>query len=170
MKLQVLLDLICSKKKLKLQHSPLRRASVNRHDHLATTSWQFPQLVQKSSLQAHQDTWEHFTLTHAPSFVKHPFNSDHPSSASCKPSPSPYTDFASIPAPNPLALGRCCLSNHASSRIGAYNKGTTPFHHQLENCHCLFITPVFAEPWGFSWIQYITWYKKKIYIYIYIYV
>jgi hypothetical protein len=47
----------------------------------------------------------------------------------CKPSPSPYTDFASIPPPIPLALalalGHHCLSNHASSHINAYNRGTT---------------------------------------------
>jgi hypothetical protein len=100
----------------------------------------------KSSLQSHQDTWEHFTLTHAPSVVKYLVNSDHPSSASCEPSPSPCTDFASSwhlqsnwhwptiasPTMRLLTSAPTTEAPHA-------------FHHQLEHCHCLFITPVSAE-------------------------
>jgi hypothetical protein len=79
----------------------------------------------KSSLQAHQYTWEHFTPTLALSVVKHTHSTPTISSASCEPSPSPYTDFASSwPPPIPLALGCRCLSNNVPSHIGAYNRGT----------------------------------------------
>jgi hypothetical protein len=78
--------------------------------------------------------------------VKYPVNSDHPSSASCEPSPSPCTDFASSRHLQSYWHWAAVASPTMRLLTSApTTEAPHAFHHQLEHCHCLFITPVSAE-------------------------
>jgi hypothetical protein len=99
----------------------------------------------KSSLQAHQDTWEHFTpllhrssSTHSTPTIQAPPHAirhhDHARTLHQARHLQFYWHWAAVASPT-----MCLLTSVPTTEAPHI------FHHQLEHCHCLFITPVSVE-------------------------